>query len=48
MKNYTGVSAPYEAPANPDLRLDTGNRLLTECVASIIGLLTQKNILANK
>lgn len=48
IKNYTGVSAPYEDPANPDLRLDTGNRPLTECVASIIGLLTQKKILANK
>ena len=26
IKNYTGISSPYEAPENPDMDLDTGTR----------------------
>ncbi|GFK94815.1 putative adenylyl-sulfate kinase [Fundidesulfovibrio magnetotacticus] len=32
IKNYTGVSAPYEAPAAPALTIHTGNASLEECV----------------
>lgn len=41
--NFTGISAPYEAPQNPDLVLDTAKPLalavntLTEYIASIFG-----------
>lgn len=43
IKNFTGISAPYEAPANPDLVLDTGKPLalavtsLVEYVEGIFG-----------
>lgn len=30
--NFTGVTAPYEAPASPDLLLDTENCSIDECV----------------
>ncbi|MBT9174182.1 MAG: GDP-mannose 4,6-dehydratase [Syntrophomonadaceae bacterium] len=35
IKNYTGISSPYEAPVQPDLRLETGGAPLEECVESV-------------
>lgn len=32
---FSGISAPYEAPTSPELRVDTGNPL-EDCVAEII------------
>lgn len=46
IKNYTGISSPYEIPANPALRLDTGARPLAECVDEIIALLTQRSLVS--
>jgi len=40
---FTGISAPYEKPENPELILDTGNIPLEECVDKIIDLLRKKN-----
>lgn len=37
--NFTGVSAPYEAPEHPDLALDTSQRSLEECLAALRALL---------
>ena len=34
---FTGISAPYEPPQNPDLRVDTANRTIDQCVAQIVG-----------
>lgn len=42
--NYTGISSVYEAPVNPDLRVDTDNRTLAECIDEIIDLLAQRRI----
>ena len=44
IKNYTGISSPYEAPTDPDLRLDTGGLPLAECVAAVMDLLEEKGI----
>ena len=33
IKNFTGVSDPYEAPEAPELRLDTGDRSVEHCAA---------------
>ena len=35
---FSGVSAPYEAPTNPELRIDT-SKPLAECVAEILARL---------
>jgi bifunctional enzyme CysN/CysC len=35
--DFTGISAPYEAPLKPELTLDTGKLSIEECVASLIG-----------
>jgi adenylylsulfate kinase len=45
IKNYTGISSPYEAPENPDIELDTGNRTLRDCVNDIITDLRERGII---
>ena len=45
IKNYTGISSPYEAPENPDIALDTGTRPLRECVNAIITELRERGII---
>lgn len=36
IKNYTGVSAPYEPPAAPELLLETETTALEDCVARVM------------
>lgn len=46
IKNYTGVSSPYEEPVNPDLILDSGgSRSLDECVEDVVQLLRDRDII---
>ena len=45
IKNYTGISAPYEAPINPDLHLDTDGLSLEECVDMVHTFLKDKILL---
>ena len=44
IKNYTGISAPYEEPEHPDLRLETGVVPLPECVEMVMHLLERQGI----
>jgi adenylylsulfate kinase len=46
IKNYTGISSPYEAPENPALRLNSGVTSLEECVEKVLCLLIEKKILS--
>jgi adenylylsulfate kinase len=39
VKDFTGVSAPYETPINPSLILDTAVRSKEDCVSEIIQLI---------
>jgi len=45
IKNYTGISSPYEAPENPEIELDTGTRSLRDCVNDIITELRERGII---
>ncbi len=45
IRNYTGISAPYEVPSSPDLILDTARQSLDACVAQILHLLRQRGVL---
>ncbi len=47
IKDFTGISSPYEAPANPELRIDTNALTLEESVQKVIGLLRERHILPN-
>ncbi|TRW89517.1 adenylyl-sulfate kinase [Candidatus Methylobacter oryzae] len=46
IKNFTGISSPYEEPENPDLKIDTSRLTLEESVQQVIALLHTKNILS--
>lgn len=45
---FTGISAPYEAPETPELTLDTSKRNLEECVGDVIACLQERGILKTK
>ena len=38
---FTGISAPYEPPATPDLLLDTAGTTIDECVNTVLDFLCQ-------
>ncbi|MEE2678138.1 MAG: adenylyl-sulfate kinase [Myxococcota bacterium] len=42
---FTGISAPYEAPEKPELVLDTNAQSVEESVAALIGFLEEKGYL---
>ena len=42
IKEFTGVSAPFEAPKNPDLSLDTSTLSLEESVGRLLSLILPK------
>ncbi|MGH8806926.1 MAG: adenylyl-sulfate kinase, partial [Noviherbaspirillum sp.] len=39
---FTGITAPYEAPETPELRLDTGQMTVGESVARILHALSAR------
>jgi adenylyl-sulfate kinase len=41
LKEFTGISAPYEPPLNPELELRTDKLSVAECVAAILERLTK-------
>jgi adenylylsulfate kinase len=44
IKDFTGISSPYEEPLNPDLLLDTHAQTLEESVEAVISILDKKKI----
>lgn len=47
IKEFTGISSPYENPENPDLVLDTDKLSIEECAERVIQLLRQKGIVTS-
>jgi adenylylsulfate kinase len=45
---YTGISAPYEEPENPDLILDTVKIPLKKCVDLVIDCLIERGIITSE
>jgi len=45
IKDFTGISSPYEKPINHELTVNTGTDNLDDCVQQVIELLTQRGIL---
>ncbi len=48
IKNYTGISAPYEEPEKPDMVIDTECFDLASSVGKVIELLEKSNVLSIK
>ncbi len=45
IKEFTGISAPYEEPDNPEVILETDKFSIDECVARILDYLKEKKII---
>ena len=45
IKNFTGVSDPYEKPSNPELILHTDKNTVNECMNLVLKLLKTRGIL---
>ncbi|MFQ5416605.1 MAG: adenylyl-sulfate kinase [Myxococcota bacterium] len=45
---FTGISAPYEAPLNPELVLDTNSQTIEDSVAALVGYLEKNGYLSTK
>jgi adenylylsulfate kinase len=45
IKNFTGISSPYEEPEKPELRIDTSALTLAESVQQVMALLRLRSIL---
>jgi adenylyl-sulfate kinase len=42
--NFTGISSPYEAPAQPDLRLNSSQHSVDECVGQFHEFIAQAGL----
>ena len=45
IKEFTGISSPYEAPVNPEIVVDTGSLGLNDSVKKVINYLREQNLL---
>ncbi len=45
IKEFTGISSPYEEPENPDLILETARNSIDECVAIVMEFLAEKGVI---
>ncbi len=48
IREFTGISSPYEAPFKPELALNTGVAELGVCVGQIIDELTQRGVISSQ
>ena len=46
IKDFTGISSPYEEPVGPEITVDTGTQPIEACVDEVIGLLRERGILS--
>ena len=48
IKEFTGISSPYEAPESPELRIDTGRQSLEACVAEVLTYLEANGVIGGE
>jgi len=48
IKDFTGISSPYEAPQNPEVVVDTGSLDLKDSVEKVITFLKKENLLSKR
>lgn len=48
LANFTGISAPYEAPSTPELNIDTGSESISSCTEQIIRFLKHRDIISHQ
>ena len=47
IRDFTGISSPYEEPENPELDVDTGSMPLDQCVDQVVGYLQDRGVIPN-
>jgi adenylylsulfate kinase len=45
VKDFTGISSPYEAPVKPELAIDTASLSIPECVDQVLDYMRLRNLL---
>ncbi|KAI0875831.1 adenylylsulfate kinase [Hypoxylon argillaceum] len=45
IKDFTGISSPYEAPENPEITIRTAEKSVEECVVDIVAWLEAKGLI---
>ena len=45
IKEFTGISSPYEAPVNPETVVDTGTLNLNDSVEEVVNYLREQNLI---
>ena len=45
IKDFTGISSPYEEPEAPELRVDTGSQSLEASVAQVLAYLESQGVI---
>lgn len=45
VKEFTGISSPYEVPHKPELEVNTGQQSLDDCVMDVIKLLQKRGVI---
>lgn len=47
IQHFTGISSPYEAPENPELKVNSGAMSLDDCVDQVLALLVERGIVSS-
>ena len=45
IEEFTGISSPYEAPENPELKVDTGSQTLEQSVEQVLAYLSTQGVI---
>jgi adenylylsulfate kinase len=45
IKDFTGISSPYEEPMNPELVVNTSELSLEDCAEQVMGLLINRGVI---
>ncbi|MDQ6989083.1 MAG: adenylyl-sulfate kinase [Mariprofundaceae bacterium] len=48
IKDFTGVSSPYETPEHAEITVDTGEMTLEESVTAVVNLLIEKGVIKHR
>lgn len=48
IKHFTGIDSPYEVPSHPEMRLDTSNMSVEECINSLIAYLLEREMIIRR
>jgi adenylylsulfate kinase len=48
IKEFTGISSPYEAPEAPELKVDTGSQSLEQSVEQVLAYLSAQGVIPQK